>query len=301
MKSNAGIYCMYFPSDDGKYYVGQSIDLSTRIKRHFSELNGNKHPNLKLQKEFNSYLTIEVEILEYVDSYGDLDTKEIYWIEKFEAFTKGFNKTLGGKSAGFGQYGGMSLYTNDTYIKIATEIANTKKSYKQIAEELNVSDRVVGSIGAGQSHLWLSEAIPEVYSILVSKIRNKDEDRKEFQRKIFLKLVNSDDRLIDIAKELNVPTSTLEKIAYGTSCKFLQKEFPIEYEILMSKKGTRRVKAARAEPYPLIVSPDGKIFKVENAREFARLHGLTQSNLSSLMLGNIESYKGWKVWNSHSH
>lgn len=39
----------------GICYIGSSTDIGSRLQKHFSELRFNRHPNKRLQKDFNTY------------------------------------------------------------------------------------------------------------------------------------------------------------------------------------------------------------------------------------------------------
>lgn len=59
-KRTSGIYKLSL----GKYiYIGQSINIESRIKQHKKELKGNYHSNKKMQNVFNKYKTFEYKIL----------------------------------------------------------------------------------------------------------------------------------------------------------------------------------------------------------------------------------------------
>ena len=88
--------------DNGKMYIGQSLDIQHRWSEHRSELNHNKHDNSYLQNSWNLYGEdkFEFSIIELCSS-DKLDDKEIYWIEKFRTYrgfenSNGYNLTLGG-------------------------------------------------------------------------------------------------------------------------------------------------------------------------------------------------------------
>jgi len=38
-----------------KYYIGETIDYSTRISHHFTDLKNNTHHSHKLQNAYNTY------------------------------------------------------------------------------------------------------------------------------------------------------------------------------------------------------------------------------------------------------
>ncbi len=293
--SPSGIYCIYFKCNNNKYYIGQTINFKIRFNRHLNDLKNNCHSNKELQNDYNIYGTPEIEIIEVVTEYSLLDDKEIFWIDTFDAYINGYNKTLGGKSTGFGENNPNALYSEEIYYEILKKLIYTDSTYLEIAKELKVSNRVVGTIGMLTSHSWLKEKYPEEYALLEAKKPIKLNSRKELHTEIFFELVYNDLRLVEVAEKFNVSTSTVERIAYGTACKYLKIEYSEEYNILMDKRGTRRVKAARKEDYPLIKSPEGIIYQITNARDFARKFGLQQSNLISLLNGKNKSHKGWTL------
>lgn len=85
---------------NNKVYIGQSIDIYTRWYNHRSELNGNRHHNEHLQNAWNKYKenNFTFTIIEEC-RIEELDNKEIYWIEYYNAFDSqyGYNMTLGGQ------------------------------------------------------------------------------------------------------------------------------------------------------------------------------------------------------------
>lgn len=50
-----GIYCIFSNIDKNKIYIGSAKNITTRIKRHLSELKNNKHNNKKMQNYFNKH------------------------------------------------------------------------------------------------------------------------------------------------------------------------------------------------------------------------------------------------------
>ena len=49
-----GIY-MILNKNNGKIYIGQSIDAEYRMKKHKQQLTGNYHSNTHLQRAWNKY------------------------------------------------------------------------------------------------------------------------------------------------------------------------------------------------------------------------------------------------------
>ena len=85
-----------------KCYIGQSIYLKKRIKRHLSY---KQHKdNLALYKAFDKYGIdkFTIEILETIDTEkcnnikSELDRLEIFYIKKYDSYSSGYNQTIGG-------------------------------------------------------------------------------------------------------------------------------------------------------------------------------------------------------------
>jgi group I intron endonuclease len=87
----------------GTPYVGQAMSkpsakkhrlgIGTRISAHRYKLRKNKHGNPKLQNAWNSYGedSFIYVILEEVFDYCDLISREQFWIDKWDAYKKGYN------------------------------------------------------------------------------------------------------------------------------------------------------------------------------------------------------------------
>lgn len=95
MSSKSGIYVIT-NLITGKKYIGQSVNLASRLAHHKCDLKAGRHHNTHLQRSFNKHgiKNFIFEVLEYVE-LGYLDDKERYYISKF---VEGgvFNKDNGG-------------------------------------------------------------------------------------------------------------------------------------------------------------------------------------------------------------
>ena len=54
LSMNSGIYIIE-NKQDGKIYVGSSVNVTTRLKQHITKLKYNKHSNSHLQRAWNKY------------------------------------------------------------------------------------------------------------------------------------------------------------------------------------------------------------------------------------------------------
>lgn len=95
-------------------YIGQTTDLDSRKNTHFRELAQGKHINKGMQKDHNRGDTFTFEIIEQMPNatLADLKNKESQYINKFNSFREGYNRTPGGAMDQFKgryKYGGGRL------------------------------------------------------------------------------------------------------------------------------------------------------------------------------------------------
>lgn len=179
-----GIYALYWAEQDSQIYVGKSsVSIEQRFVHHCSELKLHTHPNIQLQQYFDLYNVYPTQaILEVISSIDNsiFDTKEIEWIEEFDSFRNGLNRTKGGNSNACGEDSHFSKNSNEKIIKIFLELVNNPEEHQQdIANRLKVSLAVLGSIAKGSRHGWLSTLYPKEYSLLMSRKYSKSGDSVE--------------------------------------------------------------------------------------------------------------------------
>jgi hypothetical protein len=170
---NIGIYRLYWGNIPDSTYIGQSIDLKSRIKNHIQKLRSKTHPNYKISALYKHYGTPELEILEYC-AVDELYNKEVYWVNKFNSIKLGLNIAEPG-CVGYGENHGSSVYSKLQYLKVfrCLYLVNNTLTYRQIAEKLNVSEHIVNSISKGTSHLWLKTCYPLQYYWMKQKDRSQ--------------------------------------------------------------------------------------------------------------------------------
>ena len=84
---------------NNKRYIGRTCNPDTRKKRHFRELEKNKHHCIFLQRAFNKYGkdNFIIEEIDNANSQDELNNKEQYWIQYYNSvLPNGYNCDLGG-------------------------------------------------------------------------------------------------------------------------------------------------------------------------------------------------------------
>ncbi len=89
-KNFAGVYIIYNKTKD-MYYIGQSLKILNRVNNHFTgKGNGDVYADYKYGDKF----TIKMIALDK-SGYDSLNALERDIINKYDAFSKGYNKTKG--------------------------------------------------------------------------------------------------------------------------------------------------------------------------------------------------------------
>lgn len=80
---------------NNKIYVGSAKNLRIRKRLHFSHLSAGKHKNAHLQAAYNLYSkeVFEFIVIEYVDDFNELLTREQFWLDETKCYDNsiGFN------------------------------------------------------------------------------------------------------------------------------------------------------------------------------------------------------------------
>lgn len=94
--NDSGIYGIENISN-GKWYVGQAVNLKKRFRDHKSKLRMNHHPNKHLQSAWNKYgeKSFVFRVLE-VCEVDMLNSLEMSWVAKKDSYLNGYNNTVGG-------------------------------------------------------------------------------------------------------------------------------------------------------------------------------------------------------------
>lgn len=297
MSINCGIYVMYFECDDGQYYVGKSMHMDERYYDHCRKLKSGSHINKAMLTSYLKYGNPTMVPIEEVLDTTKQSEREIYWIKTLDTFHNGMNGTIGGDDLGYGADAPSALYDRETYIKILEQLANTSDSLRQISNKLSVSYGVVQKISNGSEHAWLHSEYPELYAIVRSKCGSRKGlvYGKDTYVQAMLLGMDARNTIQYIRDETGLNLSVVKNILYGINHLHLKNEFPEEYAIMLSNKGKRLKGATKSETYPDVLSPEGEVFKVTNASQFAKTMNLQIPNFHRLLTGRALSYKGWTL------
>lgn len=155
-----GIYCIE-NLVNSKKYIGQSVDIYKRWDNHKSVLCSGYHCNKYLQRSWNKYKknNFSFTIIEQCEK-EDLNEKEIYWINKLDAFDTGFNLTLGGD----GTKG--HVCTDETKIKISKSNIGRKLTDTQ---KQRIKEAIKGKVLKGDKHPFYGRTLSEKEKI---KLKN---------------------------------------------------------------------------------------------------------------------------------
>ena len=130
---------------NGKSYIGQSTDINRRWKREKDDsINTNSHSyDYPLMKAFRKYGidNFNFEIIEEC-KIEELNQREMYWIEFYNTFFKGYNQTLGGDTT--------LRQPKEKILGVIYDLNNTYMTHKEIADKWDISIEMVQGINTGR-------------------------------------------------------------------------------------------------------------------------------------------------------
>ena len=139
---------------NGKSYIGQSIDIIGRWRRHRSYA---QFENTPLYYAIRKY-GIENFIFEVIEecTVKELDGKEIYWIAYFDTYNNGYNQTTGGQ----GKSNNIVKLTNEQVIEIIDKLQNSDITQRELAHQYNVGEDTISEINNGKTRIQTNISYP---------------------------------------------------------------------------------------------------------------------------------------------
>ena len=144
---------------NGKFYVGQSIDIQRRFLEHKTQ----KNSRIILDKAIQKYgaENFSLEVLEKC-SKEQLNEKEQYWILKLNAIEKGYNLSLGGNQQSIGENNGRARLTEQDVIRIRQAYNNHEKQ-REVYKEFQDKTTFNNFQSVWQGLTW-KHIMPEVFT-----------------------------------------------------------------------------------------------------------------------------------------
>lgn len=156
---------------NGCSYIGQSSNIENRIQQHFFYY---KHEKSVLHANIKKYgvKNFSWEILE-ICSLEELDQKEKYWINYYNTFKNGYNRTLGGQ-CGSNQSKYQIIQIDPTNL----EIVNKYACQSEVLDLLKVSRQSLSEALNQQKILkqfyWCYDNNIDIYKLSPKGIRQYD-------------------------------------------------------------------------------------------------------------------------------
>lgn len=179
------------------YYIGQTINKSTRKYRHLNDLKNQKHPNYHLQNAYNKYGEnyFEFEILEVIEDYSTIKDRENFWIEKIGYYNidkgrTGFTpKALRNMSeAQIGKASSRRILTNEqvlNFLSIEEFIGDFSRPFSRIISCNRIVPRNIldGSTYQKETKEYLSLSLEERFKILERSCAEYDLELERLTKK----------------------------------------------------------------------------------------------------------------------
>ena len=147
--------------ENGKVYIGRSINIDERLKSHKRSLVSGKHINKKLQADFNKYgedaFVFEVE--RYTGIPLDTLYYESYYSEKYDVFNSGYNKGRLSKSESIKRV----INNLDYYVDKFTELTDKIPSNEYCTRTLKIDDRAEQFFGLDRYDIGVMVSIINSY------------------------------------------------------------------------------------------------------------------------------------------
>lgn len=255
----AGIYCIHNIITDQRY-IGQSINVDSRLRAHKRELAKNRHRNKHLQASFLAYGEASFSFYTLEETPPFQKTKEdidnLNWLEKFYISSyestdrkRGFNKSTGGTKDHI--YVEMSKGNSFKLKNLVTGEETITDNLMEFCRLYSLNQGSMYEISKGKRHVYKNWTVTERNGFVVEHI-NKNHSL-EANAKFSLKMKGRKQSIIHIQKRSR----------------------------------------SKSKKY-LVTSPEGISFCVIGLPTFCKENNLDFSNMAKVAKGIWKQSKGWK-------
>lgn len=129
---------------NGHCYIGQSINIERRWKRHIESVETCDYP-LYLAIRKYGIDNFSFNIVQECQPH-ELDELERYWIKYYNSYYDGYNQTIGGN-----QYHCNVKISDDNLLEIIELLKNSNLSQREIANRFNVGYDTISEINHGKT------------------------------------------------------------------------------------------------------------------------------------------------------
>lgn len=271
-------------------YIGQSTCLKTRIRNHKGSLKRSSHTNTHLQNAWNKYgeNNFIFEIIEECKG-EELNNREVYWIEKYNSFKKGFNRTIGGDDSNKRKIICLNdgkIYNSLMEVELIYNIPNSN-----LSKVCNGTRRSCGKDKEGTPLIWryYDDNMRTIYSKeeLIKMLKPIYNNRTDFNRIICLNTGKIYDSISDAEKEYGITNIdkclSKEYKSCGISPKDGKKLRWMRYNIFLESNKTKKdiileiILSEKITTKVVSILDDFKIF--DSLLECADYYGIKYQNI----------------------
>lgn len=268
---------------NNKSYIGQSIDIQKRWKKHQSATD-----DFAIHQALRKYGVdnFEFSILEECEQ-SQLNEREIYWINVYNSIKYGYNMIPGGSNGS-----GIAKGKEVEKYSLSGEFLRRYRSANQASEDTGICHSDICKCCRGESlragkYLWkYTNSDKKIVPIIQTQVQRKV---KQFtQDGVFLKQYES---LAEAAKETGISKSTICKVCNGIGC--TAGGFCWAYE-----ESAPRLKKAKSGQKKAVIQYDlqGQYIQQFNSlTEASKITGISLQSISLACLGKQKT-AGKYIW-----
>jgi group I intron endonuclease len=131
---------------NGHCYIGQSIDIELRWRRHKEAVKKVDYP-LYLAIRKYGIKNFSFKIVQEC-SVNELDEREIYWIKYYNSYYDGYNQTIGGS-----RHNHNVKISDEDLVIIIDLLRNSNMTQHEIAQIFDVGDDTISEINNGKTRV----------------------------------------------------------------------------------------------------------------------------------------------------